>query len=67
MTDDFKYKNFDHYPNMTGEIKPSKKGNLYSIKFDTAPDVSYSLYHFSKAFCNYFGLPPVKFRKMHEK
>lgn len=52
MTDDFKYKNFDHYPNMTGEIKPSKKGNLYSIKFDTAPDVSYSLYHFSKAFYN---------------
>ena len=24
-------------------------------------------YHFSKAFCNYFGLPPVKFRNIHEK
>ena len=50
MIDDFKYKNFNHYPTMTGKIKPTKKGTSFSIKFDTATDVSYSFYNFSKAF-----------------
>jgi len=50
MTDDFKYKNLDHYPTITGEIKPSRNGIPFSIRFDTATDVSYSFYNFSKAF-----------------
>lgn len=50
MTDDFKYKNFDHYPTITGKIKPSKNGAPFSIKLDTATDVSNSFYNFSKAF-----------------
>lgn len=50
MTDHFKYKNFDHYPTMTGEIKPSKRGDTFSIKLDTVSNVSCSFYEFSKAY-----------------
>ena len=45
MTDEFKSKNIDHYPNTKAIIKPCKKQDLYSFKFDTATDVSYSFYN----------------------
>ena len=50
MTDEFKSKNINHYPNTKAIIKPCKKQDPYSFKFDTATDVSYSFYNFSKAF-----------------
>ena len=48
--DAFKYHNSDHYPTLTGEIKPSKKGEKYAVKFDIASDPIDSLYQFSKAY-----------------
>lgn len=50
MTDDFKYKKLNRYPTILGEIKPSKKGAPFSVKFDIAADVSSSFHDFSKAF-----------------
>lgn len=50
MNDDFKYINFMHLPTIDGEISPSAKTKKYSVKLDTAIDVSESFFNFSKAF-----------------
>ena len=48
--DKFKYKNLQHFPNENSNIKPTCKKNKYTLKLDTANDVSASFYNFSKAF-----------------
>ena len=64
MTDDFKYKKLNHYPTISGEIKPSKKGSPFSVKLDIATDVSSSFYDFSKAF--YFAADTIVNRMLEK-
>lgn len=51
-SDAFKFKNFNHLPNSTDEIKPSKKGISYAVSMDTANDLVDSFYQYAVGYYN---------------